>query len=161
MKGALNLDRASRLLEKLRAEVEAAKTDKSNAYPILDAVRDAYHLREWIWHDHLKGNAALQSAVIGTTGTVADWNKWVATRLPRASLLREICNGSKHFQPTATDTVADSFEGGWNKQRWGQGPWGAEGFYVELTDGSCISMLEVIQEAHDFWNSFFKKNSLP
>jgi hypothetical protein len=64
----------------------------------INALRDAYHIREWIWHDRLEHDAALQAVVMGAAGTEESWNGWVNQQFPDFPVIRELCNGSKHFE---------------------------------------------------------------
>jgi hypothetical protein len=50
MKGALGLNTPTDLFKKFCYELDRLKTDHNDIYAALNAVRDAYHLREWIWH---------------------------------------------------------------------------------------------------------------
>jgi hypothetical protein len=101
MPGAFNLTEPRHLLEKLEHELRALTEDRSNTYAAINALRDAYHVREWIWHDRLKQDPALQVAIIGANGDKAAWNAWVNQSFPDFPIIRELCNGSKHFTDRA------------------------------------------------------------
>jgi len=61
MTGALNLTQPRHLLGKLSHEIELLGADPRNSFVAINGLRDAYHLREWIWHGRLEKDPALQS----------------------------------------------------------------------------------------------------
>jgi len=160
MTGALNIDTPRALLDKLSVELKAVDADQKDAYAALNAARDAYHLREWIWHAHLDGNSAMQISVMGNNGAESDWNSWINSQFQRFPILREICNGSKHLKLHASESIAQTHEAGWDMQPWDTLPWDAEGFYVELTDGSIVSVSELLKDIRNFWVNLFTIHSL-
>jgi len=48
MSGALDLTEPRHLLAKLLHEIDALTASPRNSYVAINALRDAYHLREWI-----------------------------------------------------------------------------------------------------------------
>jgi hypothetical protein len=74
---ALNLTEPRHLLAKLECELQALMDDHNNGYAAINALRDAYHLREWIWHDRLEKDLVLQISIMSTSGSKANWEKWV------------------------------------------------------------------------------------
>lgn len=160
MTGALNVDTPHALLDKLSVELKAVDADQKNAYVALNAARDAYHLREWIWHAHLDGNSAMQNSVMGKSGAECDWNSWINSQFQSFPILQEICNGSKHFKLDRSENITQTHESGWDMQTWDTLPWDSEGFYVELTDGSVVSVTELLKDAYHFWKNLFKTHSL-
>src|ERR1700738_2521143 len=95
----LNLTEPGHLLAKLEHELRALTGNHGNSYAAINALRDAYHLREWIWHDRLENDPGLQIAITGTNGNEADWNGWVNQHFSDFPIIRELCNGSKHIEP--------------------------------------------------------------
>src|SRR5215213_2918131 len=53
MSGAVELTRPSHLLAKLAHEAAVFGANLNNSYAAINALRDAYHLREWMWQDRL------------------------------------------------------------------------------------------------------------
>jgi len=47
--------------------------DHGNSYTAINALRDAYHLREWIWHDRLEHDPRLQIAIMTNARSESDW----------------------------------------------------------------------------------------
>ena len=81
--------------------MKAFRGDVNDSYAAINALRDAYHLREWIWKDRLVGDAALQTQIVGNRVKEVGWNTWVNATFSMFPLVRDICNGSKHFEPGA------------------------------------------------------------
>jgi len=157
MPGALNLTEPCHLLEKLDHELQALTEDRSNSYAAINALRDAYHLREWIWHDRLEHDAALQVSIIGTSGTDAAWNTWVNQAFPDFPIIRELCNGSKHFADRAT--IVGTHQAGWDSpvSFWDnpESGWDDNGYHVKLDTGRILSVVNLVTRVRDFWNGLF------
>lgn len=138
----LDLTEPGHLLEKLDYELQALVTDPGNSYAAINAVRDAYHLREWVWHGRLEMAQALQTAIMSTSGNKDNWNKWVIGEFPDFPIIRELCNGSKHFIPG--DKINAVHRSGWGSPVpfWGNpcSGWGDKNFYVEDDTGRIISL---------------------
>jgi hypothetical protein len=160
MSGALTVGAPKEFLEKLAHDVGRLKGDQNDAYAAIDGLHDAYHLREWIWHDRLSADAALQAAIMGNAGQESDWNAWVNQTFPDFGIIRDLCNSSKHFAPRNQGSVTRTLESGWDKQPWDVLPWGAEGLWVKLTDGRVVSVTELLERALQFWEQLFTKFAL-
>jgi hypothetical protein len=65
--GAFDLTKPSDLLEKLEHEMAQFGDDPNDSYAAINALRDAYHLRDWVWHDQER----LETWVIGIRGSIA------------------------------------------------------------------------------------------
>jgi hypothetical protein len=98
MSGALSLTEPRDLLAKLSHEIGLLAAEQRNSYAAINALREAYNLREWIWHGRLENDPALQATIRGVAGSEADWNKHVKGRFTDFHLIHELCNGSKHFE---------------------------------------------------------------
>jgi hypothetical protein len=72
---ALDLTEPGHLLAKLEHERLALTADNGNSYAAINGLRDAYHLREWVWHGRLEHDPVLQAAVMGSSGDVHVWNR--------------------------------------------------------------------------------------
>jgi hypothetical protein len=62
--GALDLTEPTHLLGKLEYENAILAADHGNSYAAINALRDGYHLHEWIWHGRLEHDPALQTAIM-------------------------------------------------------------------------------------------------
>ena len=119
MSGALDLTEPRHLLTKLSHEIDTLAAAPRNSYAAINALRDAYHLREWIWHGRLKKNPGLQAQITGreTKGAVAEreckWKEYVNRKCQNFSLIQELCNGSKHFERDSRDKVEATHQAGY------------------------------------------------
>jgi hypothetical protein len=163
MPGALNLTRPAHLLAKLEYCHRALATDHGNSYVAIDALRDAYHLREWVWHDRLERDTALQIAIIQASGHESLWNAWVNQAFPDFPIIRELCNGSKHFEadPNHQPKVQATHQAGYGSSlfAYGTGILGYDiaGFFVQLDAGRIVSIENLIEGALGFWLDLFKR----
>jgi hypothetical protein len=107
--GALDLAEPKHLFAKLERGLAALTADRSDSFAAIDALRDAYHLREWIWHGRLEGDTSLQTAVMGVAGGEDTWNRWVIDRFPEFGIIRDLCNGSKHFRRRSISDASRGF----------------------------------------------------
>jgi hypothetical protein len=145
MAGALDLTEPCHLLAKLEHEFEAVAADNSNSYAAINALRDSYHLREWIWHGRLENDAAFQATVMNVAG-----NEYVNQQFPDFSVVRELCNGSKHFM-----TKAKIIQGTrWDSARWDVSKLDDKGLYVEV-NGRFVSVVDLLTRVRDFWRGLF------
>ncbi len=113
MSGALDLTEPRHLLTKLSHEIDALAADPRNSYAAINALRDAYHLREWIWHGRLEKDPTLQAAIMGSGGHEEDWNRHIKAAFADFRLIHELCNGSKHFEPGDRDQVKATQKAGY------------------------------------------------
>src|SRR5258706_14517246 len=97
MPGALDLTEPKHLFAKLERELQVLLADHRNSYSAINALRDAYPLREWIWHDRLEHAPSLQNTIMSSKGNEHAWNHWVNQCFPDFRIIQELCNGSKHF----------------------------------------------------------------
>jgi hypothetical protein len=160
MVGALDLTEPKHLLAKLEHECRAVLADRGDRYAAINALRDAYHLREWIWHDRLETEPVLQAAVKGSVGTEQAWNEWVIQQFPDFPLIRELCNGSKHFEHKPDDKVAATHQGGLDsKVPFFDNPYSGfddKGLHVEVDQGRIVSTVDLVTRVRDFWADLFK-----
>jgi hypothetical protein len=157
MQGTLNLTEPSHLLKKLEHELQSFASDLSNSYAAINALRDAYHLREWVWHGRLENDYALQTAIVGNSATEEDWNCWVNQNFPDFRIIRALCNGSKHFQPgrvvqgyrqaglSGSFTLSHDFK------------LDDSGFYIDVDTNRIVSVVDLLNRVRDFWTGLFKQ----
>jgi hypothetical protein len=155
MAGALDLTEPCHLLAKLEHEFEAVAADNSNSYAAINALRDAYHLREWVWHGRLENDRALQAMVMNVAGKEDDWNKYVNQQFPDFSVVRELCNGSKHFV-TGNKIIQGTHRAGWDSPvaKWDVAKWDDKGLYVEV-GGRFVSVVDLLTSVREFWRRLF------
>ena len=160
MPGALNLTKPADLLAKLEHEVGALTVDRGDSYAAINALRDAYHLREWIWHDRLEHDASLQVVIMGASGGKDAWNTWINQNFSDFRLIRALCNGSKHFQDgrsMRTTTHHGGFDGPVAFFDNLHSGFDDNGFHVQIDGGRVVAMIDLLPRARDFWRQLFSQ----
>jgi hypothetical protein len=161
MTGALDLTEPRHLLAKLLHETAALASSPRNSYVAINALRDAYHLREWIWHGRLQNDPALQIAIIGAQGSERDWNIYTKAAFTDFHLIHELCNGSKHFEPKSSDKVKATLTAGYASPlfAYGVGPLGydVDGLFVVLDGGGIKSVTHLLESVRTFWTDLFTR----
>ncbi|RWC42229.1 MAG: hypothetical protein EOS55_24745 [Mesorhizobium sp.] len=157
MSGIMNLANPSGLLKNLQHESALFAQDPNDSYAAINALRDAYHLREWIWHDRLQADAGLQTRVMGAPGNEAAWNTWVNSNCNDFKLVRELCNGSKHFEPD-TNGVIQGFErstlsGGARLSD--NFKTSDASFYVRDKNNIAKRIADIVSNVETFWRKLF------
>jgi hypothetical protein len=159
MVGALDLTEPKDLFAKLEHELDALTGNRSDSFAAINGLRDGYHLREWIWHARLEGQPCLQAVVTGDAGSEESWNKWINNRFPEFVVIRDLCNGSKHFQPG--EVIVATHRAGWDSQvPFFDNPdsgWDDNGFHVETDKGKFIGVLGLVTRVRDFWADLFSR----
>lgn len=159
MPGALNLTEPRHLLDKLERELQVLSADNSNTDAAINALRDGYHLREWIWHDRLKQDPQLQLSIMGTSGDEGAWNGWINAQFPDFPIIRELCNGSKHFTDRAS--INATHQAGWDSPVpfWDnpESGWDDNGYHVEIDTGRILSVARLVARVRDFWTDLFAR----
>jgi hypothetical protein len=124
-------------------------------------------LREWIWLGRLKKKPALQAQITGgnTKGAVGEreskWKEYVNKECQNFSLIQELCNGSKHFRPKASDKVEATHQTGYGSslRAYGAGVlgYGVDGIFVQVEAGRIVSVMHLLESARDFWVKLFER----
>ena len=167
MTGALDLSEPRHLLAKLSYEIDRLIAEPRDSYAAINALRDAYHLREWIWHGRLENDTALQTLITGqrAEGTPKQreckWNKYVNGAFKNGAfedfrLIRELCNGSKHFEKKSRDRVQATLAAGWGSRLFAYGKgmlgYGDDGLFVQVDGRGIVSVTYLLQEVRKFWH---------
>ena len=161
MTGALDLTEPRHLLAKLLHETAALAASPRNSYAAINGLRDAYHLREWIWHGRLKNDPALQATIMGNAGLKQDWIRYINAAFTDFHLINELCNGSKHFEPKSSDkvkaTLAAGFGGPLSAYNDGFLGYGVDGLFVVLDGGGIKSVTHLLESVRTFWTDLFTR----
>jgi hypothetical protein len=96
--GAVELTKPSHLLAKLAHEAAVFGANLNNSYAAINALRDAYHLREWVWQDRLHPSPPLQTQIMGRVGGEDQWASWINQEFSEFPTLIDLCTGSKRFE---------------------------------------------------------------
>jgi hypothetical protein len=131
--------------------------DLNNSYATINALRDAYHLRDWVWQDRLQHHPALLTQIIGNAGRKTDWESWVNQNFVNFPIVRDICNGSKHFGPG--DKVKGYLKAGLNGSMKLDNDFKLDdaGFYVQDDTGRTISVTVLAKDVQSFWKGLFQR----
>ncbi|MHB0773782.1 hypothetical protein ACYCVF_35495 [Bradyrhizobium sp. 1.29L] len=101
--------------------------EQHSARRAFHCIMEAYHLREWVWHDLIENNQKLKDALKITSES--DFNGLINRSCIWFPYFRAITNGSKHFEmhetgveafkveaaPFSLDTLGAGFDAGaWN-----------------------------------------------
>ena len=91
----------------LEGAVQDFRGDPTSSRKAVAAFLFAYHLREWIWKEH-------ESVVKARTGraTQSDFNDLVNNAHSDFPIIRDICNGSKHFSKGGGKIGSSGLTGG-------------------------------------------------
>ena len=190
MPGALDLIEPRHLFAKLSHEIDLVAAEPRNSYAAINALRDAYHLREWIWHGRLKNDPTLQAQITGesaegtpehreckspkrsrgarsgcgaslsaTEMSQRKWNEYINSEHTDFRLIRELCNGSKHFGPRDGDKVKATLTPGYGSplSAYGMGYYGVDGLFVVLDGGGIVSVVHLLQSVRTFWAEKFER----
>jgi hypothetical protein len=122
----------------------------------------AWHLRDWLWWQRLSVCPGEDVKLFGLSfGTDRDYyNTELNRRCPKYKLLRDLCNGSKHFHLTNPDMVESTTirpgamfgEAMFNEVCPNEGPYLA----ICLDDGSIVRFGEVLGQVVALWDDVFK-----
>jgi hypothetical protein len=93
--------------EMLKAQFEEfKKDDTSSKNAILTSIL-AYHLREWLWKEHEE----IIKNILGVHDQ-SEFNAYTNRRFYGFPIIREICNGSKHFNTNSEAVQSSGLRGG-------------------------------------------------
>jgi hypothetical protein len=158
LNGALDLTSPSDLMAKLEQELGAVSANHGNSYAAINALRDAYHLREWIWHDRLEHNSVLQTQIMGAAGSEDAWNGFINRGFSDFPLVRELCNGSKHFAHNSD--IRASHRAGWDSPVIAfdtpSSGWDDNGFHIEV-NGRFVPIAGLLERVGNFWRDLFSQ----
>ncbi len=91
----------------LEEAVQDFRGDRTSSRKAVAAFLFAYHLREWIWEEH----HATVTAHMGCA-VESDFNAIVNKAHPSFPVIRDICNGSKHFGKGSSEIDSSGLTGG-------------------------------------------------
>jgi hypothetical protein len=159
MTGALDLTEPRHLFAKLSYEIDLLTAEPRNSYAAMNALRDAYHLGDWIWHSRLKNDRALRAAIMGAAGNEKAWYRFLRSQFADFILIGELCNGSKHFEAKPGGQVQSTHTAGYGSPlfAYNVGPlgYGVDGLFVVLDGGRIVSVTHLLQSVRTFWSDLF------
>jgi hypothetical protein len=158
MPETLDLTRPSHLLAKLAHEAALFAADPNNSYAAMNAVRDAYHLRAWVWQDRLQPAPALQTLVMGGAGDEERWNGWLQEQFPGYAAIVGLYDRSK---PLMRGSRVSSF---YQRSAGGSAALSHNfrlydpGYYVEVDAGDRLPINRLVSDVHYFWKNLFYRH---
>jgi hypothetical protein len=70
--------------------------EQHSARRAFHCILEAYHLREWVWHDLIEDNQTIKNAL--KIASESNFNMLVNQNCPWFPYLKALANGSKHFE---------------------------------------------------------------
>ena len=92
-------------------------------------------------------------------GSDQNYNTELNRRCPKYKLLRDVCNGSKHFEPRDLGAVRSTATrgGGFGRMQFGVGGFGEDPYLaVFLDDGSIVRFSDVLGQVVGLWDTVFR-----
>lgn len=83
--------------QKLVQEFDDFCEDPGSARHAMNFVITAFHLTEWVWKDFLKDNETKRKE-LGIAKDINAFHQWIADKSIWTAQMRDLANGSKHFQ---------------------------------------------------------------
>lgn len=120
----------------------------------------AWHVREWVWKQRISPHPGDDRSLFkASLADIQQDNAELNRRCSRYQLIKEVCNGSKHFRLNALGRVASTttkpgaLYGAtlFNESLFNEGPYHA----IELDDGSTERFSEVLGQVISFWDGVF------
>jgi hypothetical protein len=85
----------------------------------------------------------------------------VNQQFPDFPIVRELCNGSKHFAPDTNPKVQATHQAGYDSPlfAYDSGVLGYDitGFFVQVDAGRIVSVAHLLESVRDFWADLFKR----
>jgi hypothetical protein len=78
--------------------------EQHSARRAFHCILEAYHLREWVWHDCIEDDQSLKDKLRITNEP--DFNRLINQHCPWFNCVKALTNGSKHFQDQAPEFEA-------------------------------------------------------
>ena len=150
---------------KLKREYAAFQGRTTDSDLAWNCAVTAYHLKEWLWKERLSVTPGEDLKLFGQSFTSQqDYNANLNRRCPNYKLLRDVCNGSKHFaldnpgRVKATTVRPGAMFGSvmFGEAAFGEGPY----FAIRLDDGSLVRFLGLLSEVVALWDDVFKSEPL-
>lgn len=146
---------------KLKREYAAFQGGATDSDLAWNCAVTAWHLREWLWKERLSVYPGEDVKLFGQTfAAEQDYQTELNLRCPKYKLLRDVCNGSKHFDlgnpgRVKETTVRPGAVFGammFGEVAFGEGPY----FAIRLDDGTLVRFLGVLSEVVALWDDVFK-----
>ncbi len=87
------INNCSQYLGMLSEQFKEFKKDPTSSRKAILTTILAYHLREWLWNEH-EARISEQLSI----QDVSEYNKHINDACPNFEVIRQLCNGSKHYK---------------------------------------------------------------
>jgi hypothetical protein len=98
---------------------------------------------------------------MGASSSEAKWNDHVNLCCPDFPLIRELCNGSKHFERDPRDKVEANHQAEYGSPIFAYGTgalgYGDNGIFVQVGAGRIVSVMHLLESARYFWIKLFER----
>ena len=145
---------------KLKREFAKHQNNPTDSDLAWNCAVTAWHVREWVWKERLSTKAGEDVGLFGVSfGSDQNYNTELNRRCPKYKLLRDVCNGSKHFEPRDLGAVRSTATrgGGFGRMQFGVGGFGEDPYLaVFLDDGSIVRFSDVLGQVVGLWDTVFR-----
>ncbi len=147
-------------LKREHTKYQASPTDSDLAW---NCAVTAWHLREWVWEERLSSNVGEDMKLFGVRfDTEQAYNTELNQRCPKYKLLRDVCNGSKHFRldyPGAVSSTGTRPGAVLGKMMLGEVALGTVPYLaIFLDDGSIVPFGDVLGQVMSLWDDVFRSD---
>jgi hypothetical protein len=146
---------------KLKRECAAFQGSTTDSDLAWNCAVTAWHLREWLWKERLSVTPGADLTLFGQAFTSEQgYQTELNRRCPKYKFLRDVCNGSKHFDlsnpgPVNATTVRPGAMPG--AMKFGETAFGEGSYFaIRLEDGSLVRFSGVLSEVMALWDDVFK-----
>jgi len=148
---------AGQFLRKLEEDYRDFEAKPLSSRFAINCAMTAWHLREWVWAQQLKGNSGEQNRKFSRAfKDFKEFDAFLFDVCPEFHILQAICNGSKHFQ--VSGNVATTFSArvdlSASPRRFGRPEKGVAGLWVSIKDNKrLVKFHDVLGQILKFWQS--------
>jgi hypothetical protein len=153
-----NIENSRNFYEKLLEDLADFQDNPHSARHAINCAITAYHMHEWVWGDWLKTDyATWQKLGIRDKETFL---AWVDQNEPWFRSIQDLCNGSKHFDRSASGKTKAS--GGVDSAAFDEGAFDTLRLEIEadvLDKKEWIDADILLETVVKFWRNFFLEHS--
>ncbi len=153
-------------LKKAQQDLLELQKDNTNGGKAINAILSLYHVREWLWSNHLvpTKTVSIRGASIKNE---SDFIKFLNATCPHFQLIRELANGSKHCVLRKSRSKATtSKSSGFGMGGYGVGPYGTTYLMIDLGTGlgtaqRFLTPHKALFDVYDFWDGLYNELKVP
>lgn len=158
---SFGIETAYDLYGKLKREHAAFVQNRSDSDIAWNCAVTGWHITEWVWKERLKGRPTEHVKLLGRSfADEAEYRVELQRRVPDYQVLREICNGAKHFRvdrPVRVDSTEvhpGAFLNAFmlNTVACNEVPF----LIINLSGGRVLRFAELIEQVVNLWDDVFR-----